>query len=131
MRRPPVMVVLGLLAAVGGVLGVMALRDATLSTHRTMDPDSRVELVVKASSHRAERGQSLDEMVEALLLACRLEVTADLEGPVEDEGDGRFRAVLRPDLDDTDRRQLRGCIEDWSIDQLRADVVAFEAPSPG
>jgi hypothetical protein len=105
----------------------MELREATLSTHQKTAPGSRVELVVQASSHRAEAGQSLQEMVEALLVTCRLEVTADIELPVRDEGDGRFRAVVQPDLDRTDRRQLRGCIEDWTIDQLRVDVVAFEA----
>jgi hypothetical protein len=115
--------VLGLAIGVGGV---MELREATLSTHQRVDPGSRVELVVEASSHRAEAGQSLQEMVEALLVTCRLEVSSDIELPVRNEGDGRFRAVVQPDLDRTDRRQLRGCIEDWTIDQLRVDVVGFD-----
>lgn len=119
----PASVAIRLLAVAIAVVGVMALRDATLSTHQAMDPHSRMELVVRASTHRGEAGQSLDEMVEALLLTCRLEVSADLRGPVRAEGDGRFRAVLQPDLDRTDRRQLRGCIEDWTVDQLRVDVV--------
>ena len=108
------------------MLGVVALRDATLSTHVTDDPGSKVDLVVSARSEGAERGQSLPEMVEALLLVCRLEVTADLTGRIRDEGDGQFRITLEPALDQTDRRQLRGCVEDWTIDQLRVDVVAFE-----
>ncbi len=54
------------------------------------------------------------------------EVTADIASPILDEGDGRYRVVLEPDLDQTDRRQLRGCIEDWTIDHLLVDVVAFE-----
>jgi len=115
--------ILGLALLIGGV---KELREATLSTHQSMEPGSRVELVVQASTHRGEKGQSLQEMVEALLVTCRLEVTSDIDLPVRDEGDGRFRAVVRPDLDRTDRRQLRGCIEDWTIDQLRVDVVGFE-----
>jgi hypothetical protein len=126
MTTRPGPVAVAALAIALGVLGVMALRDATLSTHQPTDPGSEVELVVRASTHRGERGQSLDEMVEALLSMCRLEVSADVEGPVHAEGDGRYRAVLQPDLDRTDRRQLRGCIEDWTIDQLRVDVVSFE-----
>jgi hypothetical protein len=129
MTPRPGTVALCILGLAIGVGGMIELREATLSTHQRMDADSRVELVVRASSHRAEEGQSLQEMVEALLLTCRLEVTADIDLPIRDEGDGRFRTVLRPDLDRTDRRQLRGCIEDWTIDQLRADVVGFEAPS--
>lgn len=117
--------VVGLALCAGGL---HELQEATQSRHQRADPDSRVELVVQASSHRAEAGQSLQEMVEALLVTCRLEVTADIDLPVRAEGDGRFRAVVQPDLDRTDRRQLRGCIEDWTIDQLRVDVVAFEAP---
>jgi hypothetical protein len=125
----PGTIALAILGLAIGIGGMVELREATLSTHQRMAPDSRVELVVQAGSHRAEHGQSLQEMVEALLLTCRLEVTADIDLPVRDEGDGRFRTVLRPDLDRTDRRQLRGCIEDWTIDQLRVDVVGFEAPS--
>ena len=68
-------------------------------------------------------------MVEALLLTCRLEVTTDVVGPIVDEGGGRYRAVLQPALDATDERQLRGCVEDWTIDHLRVDVLAFEPVS--
>jgi hypothetical protein len=129
MTMRPGTVALCVLGLAIGVGGVHELREATLSTHQRQEPGSRVELVVQASSHRAERGQSLQEMVEALLVTCRLEVTADIDLPVRDEGNGRFRAVVQPDLDRTDRRQLRGCIEDWTVDQLRVDVVDFEAPS--
>ena len=62
-------------------------------------------------------------MVEALLLTCRLEVSSDVVGRIRVEGDGRFRAVLRPALDATNQKQLRGCLEDWTIDSLRVDVV--------
>ena len=126
----PGSIAIRLLAVVLAVVGVLALRDATLSTHQAMDPNSRMELVVRASTHRGEAGQTLDEMVEALILACRLEVSADLRGPLRAEGGGRYRAVLQPALDSTNRRQLRGCIEDWTIDQLRVDVVGFVDLAP-
>jgi hypothetical protein len=64
-------------------------------------------------------------MVEALLLTCRLEVTSDLVDPPREVSDGRFLAVLDPALDETNRRQFKGCIEDFTIDHLRADIVAF------
>jgi hypothetical protein len=29
-------------------------------------------------------------------------------------------------MDDTDQRQFRGCLEDWSIDHVRTDVERLE-----
>ena len=109
-------------ALILGVIGVVALRDATLSTHQPVRPDSRIELVVRVRTHGAEHGQTVAETTEALLLACRLEVNSDPTGPIEDLGGGRFRAVLQPAMDTTDRRQLRGCLEDWSADHVLVDV---------
>jgi hypothetical protein len=126
MSVAPGRLVLGAVGLAVGVLGVVAVRDATLSTHQPAVPGSEVEVVVSARSEGAEQGQSLPELVEALLLTCRLEVPADLASPIRDEGGGQFRVTLAPALDKTDRRQLRGCIEDWTIDQLLVDVVSFE-----
>ena len=122
-----VRVVLGVAGLVIGGLAVVALREATLSTHHRVDPHSRDEVVLTARSERAERGQSLAELVEALVITCRLEVTSDVEVPVESLGEDRFRVVLAPALDETNRRQFRGCVEDWTIDQVRADVVSLTA----
>jgi hypothetical protein len=109
--------------AVGlAAVGILALRDATISTHQAVTPESRTELVLRVRSHGGEAGQTLAEMAEAIILSCRLEVHSDLAEPIQDLGGGRFRAVLRPSLDASDRRQLRGCLEDWSIDHVRADV---------
>jgi hypothetical protein len=118
-----------LLAAVGvaiGVVAVVALREATLSTHQEVAPDSRIEVVVTGRVKGGEAGQSLEEMVEAQLQACRLEVSSDIVGEVESEGGGRYRAVLQPSMDQTNRRQFRGCLEDWLIDQFQLDVIRLE-----
>jgi hypothetical protein len=29
-------------------------------------------------------------------------------------------------MDDTNRRQFRGCVEDWIVDHVRLDVVRLE-----
>lgn len=104
------------------------LRGETMSTHRAVADDSRMRLVVDAAQHRAEPGHTLREMVAAKVAICRLEVRrADVvEGPVEDEAlPNRFGLVLQPALDDTDRTQFRGCLEDWNVDQLIVDVVTM------
>lgn len=119
--------VLGLLAVVGAILLV---RDATLSIHEPVHPDSSVELVVRVSTNGNERGQTVDEITEAVLLACRLEVNSDVT-TLEDLGDRRYRARLAPGMDDTDRRQFRGCLEDWTVDHVRLDVERLITIRPG
>ena len=108
------------------VVGIVMLRDATLSTHQPTAPDSKIELVMHVSVNGGEARQTVAEMAEATLLACRLEVSADPVAPLEDLGDGRFRAVLSPSMDDTDQRQFRGCLRDWTIDHVRTDVERLE-----
>jgi hypothetical protein len=125
----PTQLIVGAVGLTAGVFGVFALREATLSTHGRVDPDSRVEIVLDARTRHREFGQTLPEMVEALVLTCRLEVRSDVVGPIRSDGDGRFRAVLQPALDDTNRKQLRGCLEDWTLDSLRADVVSIDPVS--
>ena len=113
--------------------GVWYLRDATMSTHTVQDPESRLALVLEAETHGAEPGQSLREYTYAKILSCRTEVgrsdpVSTLE-PVNDT-EGRFRIVLQPSLDDTNRKQFRGCLEDWNLDHLQIDVISMEHVPP-
>ncbi len=121
--------VLGVIGLAIGVVGVLALREATLSTHASVSPDSQIELVVSARTKNGEPGQSLDEMVEAQVTACRLEVASDVVGDIEAQGDGRYRALLSPSMDQTNRRQFRGCLEDWLVDHVLIDVIRLEETS--
>jgi hypothetical protein len=113
---------LGVIGLAVGVAAVMALREATLSTHETVEGEG-MELVLSATTAGGERTQTLTEMVEAQVLTCRLEVTSDLSRPIEELGDGRYRAVLTPAMDETNRRQFRGCVEDFIIDHVQVNVV--------
>ena len=124
-RFRPVAVAMGIVGLAIGGLGVLALREATLSTHHRVDPDSQIELVISATSRGPEPSQSLAELVDAQVRLCRLEVTSDVVGEVAPQGDNQFRAILRPSLDETNRRQFRGCIEDWVIDHVRLNVVTL------
>jgi len=123
-KLSPGRIALGAVGLGAGVVGVLALREATLSTHEQV-VGQEMEVVVSANTKGGEGGQTLAEMVEAQLLTCRLEVTSDVVGPIEPLGDDRFRAVLTPALDDTNRRQFRGCVEDFMIDHVQINVVEF------
>jgi hypothetical protein len=120
-KLKPVPIILGVIGLGVGIVGVLALREATLSTHEPVRGRG-MELVVSADTKSGEKGQTLSEMVEAQLLACRLEINSDLDGPIERLGDGRFRATLVPALDETNRKQFRGCLEDWIIDHVEIGV---------
>jgi hypothetical protein len=122
----PAAALLGAVGMAAGVVGVAALREATLSTHQPVPEGSRVELVVSAEAKGAEPGQSLAELVDTQVRVCRLEVTSDVVGGVELVGSARFRFVLSPAMDETNRRQFRGCLEDWTIDHVRLDVEALD-----
>ena len=118
----PLRLLLGAVGVAIGVVGILALREATLSTHESVAA-AQTELVMSADTKGGERNQTLPEMVEAQLASCRLEVASDVGGPIESLGEGHFRAVLTPALDETNRRQFRGCMEDWLIDHVRINVT--------
>jgi hypothetical protein len=118
-------IALGLVGLVVGVVGVLALREATLSTHEPVDA-RETRLVLSGETKGGEEHQTLSEMVEAQVLTCRLEVESDLARPIERLGDGRYRAVLVPALDDSNQRQFRGCLEDWVIDGVQLDVEELD-----
>jgi hypothetical protein len=120
-RRRLIRLVLGAVGLAVGVVAVLALREATLSTHEEVDA-RETELVVSGERRGGEKSQTLSEMVEAQVSTCRLEVDSDLVGPLERLDDGRYRAVLAPALDETNRKQIRGCLQDWIVDHLQIDV---------
>lgn len=125
MRVRPGAVVLGAVGIAVGTGAVLAMREATLSTHQPVGRDSEVVIELQAEVNDPEGGRTTDDMVEALLTACRLEVDHSEVVVLSSDGDGRYTAVLRPGLDQTNQRQLRGCLEDFSIDHLRVDVLAI------
>jgi hypothetical protein len=121
-KLTPLRLLLGAVGVAIGIVGILALREATLSTHESVTA-AQTELVMSADTKGGERNQALPEMVEAQLKTCRLEVASDVDGPIESVGEGNFRAVLVPALDETNRRQFRGCMEDWVIDHVRINVT--------
>ena len=125
MRVRPGALALGAVGIMVGTGAVLAMREATLSTHQPVGRDSEVVIDLEAEVNDPEGGRTMEDMVEALLAACRLEVDHSEIIDLSSHGDGRYRAVLRPGLDQTNQRQLRGCLEDFSIDHLRVDVLGI------
>ena len=113
-------------ALVVGAMLVWFLREATISRSVPVEPDSRIELVVRGREHLGEPAQSLEERVTAVILTCRIETGSDLVGPVTPLDESRFRAVLTPSMDRTDQRQFSGCLEDWLVDGVLLDVEVLE-----
>lgn len=128
----PARIMAAIVATTGLAVGVWLLRDSTMSTHTQVPDGSQLAVVIDAETNHAEGGQTLREMATAKVLTCRLEIrhSDPVSGlrPVDGES-GRFRFVLAPTLDETDRTQFRGCLEDWNLDHVLVDVVDMHEPS--
>ena len=116
----------GVLAALaaGVFFGGASLMDHTLSRHEDVPPGS--ELVVELTiATRTGVEADNEEIAEALVVACQLEVRSNvLPDSIETLADDHYRFVMRPGLDDSDRRQLIGCLQDFRIDNVLANVVS-------
>jgi hypothetical protein len=113
-----------LVAAFG--VGLHLLREATQSTHYRTSPDSRLRVVVESHRNGANSTLTLADLTLAHLSLCRLDVSSSIDGGLEEVSPRRFAVVLSPALDSTDRKQFRGCVEDWNVDRNLMSVVSME-----
>jgi hypothetical protein len=106
------------------------LRNETLTRHDKVDPRStlRVEMTVAARGAEAEEAS----LALSLISLCQVEVAAGLvPGSFSPEGPHRYAFVMTPSLDDADRKQLHGCLQDMRLDHFLAHVVDMtHRPSP-
>lgn len=118
----------GLVLGIAAMLvaaGIFVLRDAVGS--RTTPVDERRDLAVQVRAHVGREPSGLvDDMAAALMGVCRLEVNRALVAVSRIDAD-EFRFVLRPTLNESDRRQLHGCLEDSRIQHLQLDVLRVES----
>lgn len=116
-------VVPGLVVLVLAV-GILMLRDATMS--RETPVDEQRDLAVQVRAHVLDEPPGvITGMVRALVDVCRLEVYTKLVAADRLDAD-EFRFVLSPTLNDSDRRQLHGCLEDARVQHLQLDVLRME-----
>ena len=129
-RWPAQLMVLAVVTVAAGV-AIYFLREKYESRHVPNDPESRVEVVIDTDQRGGADDQPLEAMTESLVTICYLDVDALLvPDSLEARGDGQFRFVLQPSLDDSDREQLDGCLEDWTVENLRAHVLEFNELEP-
>jgi hypothetical protein len=105
------------------VAAIVTLREATQSRHVRMGPDTVMEVVVEASSN--EPAANLTGLVSALFLVCEGEVATNPLGSPHRLGGTTFLLRMQPALDETDRRQFGGCMEDAKLDHLQAKVLSM------
>ena len=125
--------VAGMVAAVVVVVGVVLLREQTMTRHQPRVPGTATEVVVNAASRNNEPASTVAELTQALVSTCRLEVDAEPVSGLErlSSEHHRYRLVLAPALDEFDQRQLHGCLEDARINHLQLKVTQLRAISSG
>lgn len=110
--------------------GLYVLRAATMSREQA-PVQSGTRLVVEFDV--ATKGLPTHELpviANAIFDACRLQAEAGLRQPLNRLSDERFRAVLTPAPNATDREQLAGCLSDPTLPHtLSGDVRMREIPS--
>ena len=106
--------------AVIAVGSVHVLREATMTRHTEMPPESY--LVVSGTAEVRSASHDTETLLLALVSECVVEANpgARMRGFAED--DGAFSFEVTPALDDPDRRQLQGCLEDFRVSGLLANV---------
>ncbi len=123
MRRTAILVVLGAL----GALGVGRLADATQSrpeAGRAADSTTAISFVVQDGRYPSGADTGL-----ALWTACQGTFSARTIAFTRTT-DGRYQAVVQPSLGQLAQRRLVGCLEDATVDRLRADVTAVVSHAP-
>lgn len=121
MRR--VVVWMAFLLVTGSAIPMLA--EATMSKKSPVPRGSRLEVVLNAETSHEPKNTAA-EMARTLFAGCRLQVPARVaESGFEELGGNRFRFVLEPTLNDSDRRQLHGCLEDARLQHLQADVLSM------
>lgn len=118
------------LLLVAGVLVVEAMGDLLETRGDRTPPDSRSEVVLEVSEQRYKR--ELDEGAHNLIAACAGSMYSQIadEPGVVKVSDGTFKFIVEPALGPENRLKLVGCLEDFTIDHLRGDVVSVKRLDP-
>ena len=121
---------LALLLVVGVAAGVLALRAELMTVEEPDQAGSYTDVSIAATTR--EDPSLLREMTLSLVSTCRHLANADVAAQsfVEQEP-GRYAFRLRPGLDEFERRELRGCLEDLRVQHLLLEVSSIETLHAG
>ena len=111
--------------AIATVIGIDFLRDETMSTPDPPDPDAVMVLTLDIDTREAFG--SVDDLGEALYVACRVRLPDDTQLIESTETPGGLgRLVVAPALGTTSKRRFVGCLEDATIDRVNANVITAD-----
>ena len=121
-NAPVTRVALWLLAALVGVLAIVALADATQTRTDTLVAGSSSAVMFELASNGSVHGL---DAAASLWSTCWGTVPSDLskEGITHVSG-GLYMMTLEPALGPNSERRLRGCMSDATIDNIRGRVVS-------
>ena len=118
-----------LLAAVALAVGVDGLADLTQDRPDRVLAGTRSEILLDLQSR--DRGGSALLSAQGLWGACQGTVRHRLaESGVIEVAEGRFRLVTEPALGEHSWRRLQGCLEDTTLDKVKAHVVSKRDVGP-
>ena len=115
-------VVVVVLAVAALAAGLDVLADMTQNRPDHIPAGSRSEIVLSVRDRSTGPGDL--RTAEGLWGACQATVWQELTEPgVVGLGDGRFLLTTSPAVGEHAWRRLQGCLEDMTIDRVRAAVV--------
>lgn len=124
MRPRLVQAGLGAALAAGVFFGGRVLIDETMTRHDQVSSGSMLEVTLTVATRSGAEESSRNCV--GLVSMCQLEVRADvMPDSLVLVGESRYRFRLRPTLDEADRRQLTGCLQDLRVDHALANVVSL------
>lgn len=110
-----------LAVVVAAAAGVLLLRGELMTVHRPSAPGSVTEVVLVARTQRSPA--VLAGLTGGLVESCRVLVHASaVSTPLREVAPGRFTYRLTPALDEFDRRELKGCLQDLRQEGVLVDV---------
>lgn len=126
-RRAARLTAVGVVGAALLAALVVGLADLTQTRAEEADESAATSVVVQVDL----RDKSMDEARRSLAARqvwerCRDSTSVPLNhASLGDLGDGLYAGVVRPALTDHDRRRLRGCLEDATLERVSLTVVGM------
>ncbi|HWC10506.1 MAG TPA: hypothetical protein VG455_04710 [Acidimicrobiales bacterium] len=118
-------------AVVATVLGIDWLADLTQNRPDRNVPGSRSEVVLDVTVRHHWSPATLTT-AQGLWGACQHTAFRRLLEPgMVEVGEGRFRVVTEPALGENAWRRLKGCLEDVTVDRVKANIVSKRDFPPG